>query len=280
MRAGRTLWLVIAVATLLLAGCSLRLKIALFNNSGRNLVLHAERVELPVASGAFAQFFYPGTEERWAFRLSTPECDYEYEVPRTLENFPWQWDIHQPVKVQVEPDLSVHLLPPPTSGVEDVERYAAFQRDGFPLHPFASSCSPQKPDELREKVCDDIDIDFTGIHGYDHSRLAGAARSRGPTGPADYVLLVPPPMESDIWKVFVMEDLRPMPEPMCSRVSAPDGKWVQCQQSVPAQGLRLVVHFLDDAPEKYAARMPSLMRYVTESVLCPRPAGKPSGAGA
>lgn len=136
-------WLVPLVggfAALVLAGCSLKLEVALFNNSGKELVVHADKSEIPIGKGEFAKFYYPGEAQRWTFRLSTRQCEYVYEAPRSLEHYPWPSGSREPLKAQVEPDFSIHLLPPEANSVNVVAEHAALQQDGFPLHPVSTSC--------------------------------------------------------------------------------------------------------------------------------------------
>src|SRR5262245_40536803 len=122
------------------------------------------------------------------------------------------------------------------------------------------------------KVCDDIEIDAIGVRGFDHSKVKGVARSHGLKGIADYVLIVPPPEASDVKRLIVMEDVRPMPEPICASFVDPEGMLVNCAQRVSRRELKVIVKFKGDQPARYPERMPSLMSYITQEVLCSRQA--------
>jgi hypothetical protein len=122
--------------------CSMFLKVDLFNNTGVAIVVHAGGNELALEQGRFVEFRYPGDAAGWAFRLSTAKCEYVYHVPRTLEHYPRPPGVNPPFRAQVEPDFSVHWLPPTASGVEEVAKYASLQQDGSPLNPDSASCRP------------------------------------------------------------------------------------------------------------------------------------------
>jgi hypothetical protein len=131
------------------------------------------------------------------------------------------------------------------------------------------------------KVCDDIAIDSAGVHSFNHSRVEAVATSHGLKGIADFVLIVPPPTgapreASDIKQLIVMADVRPMPEAKCAKFVDPEGALVNCAQSIPSQGLKVIVKFKGDEPAKYQERMPSLMSYVAHEALCSRPVVKKS----
>jgi hypothetical protein len=140
MKMNRLISLVGGFAVLVLVGCSLKLEVALFNNSGKEMVAHADRSEIPLGKGVFVKFYYPGEAQQWTFRLSTRQCEYVYLAPKSLEHYPWPSGSREPLKAQVEPDFSIHLLPPTANGVRVISEHAALQQDGFPLHPVSTSC--------------------------------------------------------------------------------------------------------------------------------------------
>jgi hypothetical protein len=127
---------------LLCGACSMFLKVDLFNNTGVAIVVHAEGNELALEQAKFVEFRYPGDSAGWTFRLSTARCEYLYRVPRTLEHYARPPGVNPPLKAQVEPDFSVHWLPPTVNEVGEVAKYASLQPDGFPLHPESISCRP------------------------------------------------------------------------------------------------------------------------------------------
>ena len=149
------------------------------------------------------------------------------------------------------------------------------------LGSFASAVAVNACAQGSPNGCDDIAIDSAGVHGFNRLKIEAVATSHGLKGLADFVLIVPPPMSvprdaSDIKQLIVMADVHPMAEPKCAKFVDPEGMLVNCAQSVPDHGLKLIVKFKGDEPEKYQARMPSLMSYVTREVLCSRSAVKTS----
>lgn len=124
-----------------ITACSLQLEVLLLNNSGKIFAVHLKRGDIPIGVRASAKFYYPGPDDGWMLRLSTPQCEYTFEVPSSLDHFPWhEKQYADPIKVQVEPDFSLFLLPPSATGLSPVDQFAAFQRDGFPLRPVSASC--------------------------------------------------------------------------------------------------------------------------------------------
>ena len=136
----RKLLLMALGSALGLGGCSFKLEIALFNNASRAVTVRADGRGLALERGRFVQFYYPGEGQRWIFRLSTAECEYVYQVPRSLEHYPWSPGSNGPLKAQVEPDFTIYLLPPAANEVGTVSGYSSLQQDGFPLHPASTSC--------------------------------------------------------------------------------------------------------------------------------------------
>lgn len=140
---------------------------------------------------------------------------------------------------------------------------------------FASIASAMTLDvsaQTVSKICDDVAVDSGGIHGFRRSRVQAVAKSHGLNGIADYVLVIPPPdvpnVAGDIKQLIVMADVRPMLEPKCAKFVDPKAELVNCAQSIPGHGLKLIVKFKGDDPEKYKERMPSIMDYLTREVLC------------
>ena len=131
---------VIVAMSVALVGCSLKLQVNLFNNAGEAVTAKLEDSSLPIGPGGFVQFDYPGTAQNWILYLSTATCDYGYAVPRALEPYPRSQGSNGPLKVQVEKDFSIYLLPPTAETVTAVESLGPLQQDGFPLRPVSKSC--------------------------------------------------------------------------------------------------------------------------------------------
>lgn len=138
-RYGFSIWLAGFLATLILAGCSYKLQLALFNNSGNVLAVRLGNKTLVVQAGGGIQFDYPEQAQAWMIRLSVESCVFIYEMPKTLERYPWAQNNQGPLKVQLEKDMSIYLLPPTATGIQS--NSDLIQQDGFPLRPAARDCS-------------------------------------------------------------------------------------------------------------------------------------------
>ena len=132
--------LTVFLAFMPLAGCSLKLQVALFNNADQALTVKMEGTNVVVEPSRSGEFDYPGDEQHWQLHLSTASCDYVYQVPRTLDHYPASPDSNEPLKAQVESDLGIYLLPPSATNVVSVAALASLQQDGFPLHPTSKIC--------------------------------------------------------------------------------------------------------------------------------------------
>ncbi|HTQ13355.1 MAG TPA: hypothetical protein VMH86_05705 [Rhizomicrobium sp.] len=130
----------VVVTTLALAGCSLKLQVALFNGAGEAVTVKMEGKNIAIEPGRSGEFDYPGDEQNWMLHLSTAACDYAYQVPRTLEHYPSSPGSNGPLKAQVERDFSIYLLPPSATAVASVAGLGSPQQDGFPLHPVSKNC--------------------------------------------------------------------------------------------------------------------------------------------
>lgn len=134
-------WLVGSLAVPILAGCSYRLQIALFNNTSEPISVQLESNRLVAESGQFVLFDYPGDTQAWAIRLSVADCVYTYQAPKSLEHYPWSRPNHEmPLKVQLDKDLGLYPLPPSAAGVQPISDLGALLQDGFSLHPISKSC--------------------------------------------------------------------------------------------------------------------------------------------
>ena len=132
--------LLFLIATILL-GCSLRLKISLLNNANEDVSVtmpHISKVAISVKSSAV--FEYPQSEQNWTMHLVTASCDYEYQLPKTLEHYERNDSEQSMPVVQVESDFKLYLLPRKTTEVLPVSEYQSLQKDGFPISPDSKTC--------------------------------------------------------------------------------------------------------------------------------------------
>ncbi|HVW75204.1 MAG TPA: hypothetical protein VHC39_16320 [Rhizomicrobium sp.] len=141
--AGKPLALAIAMLAFLgLAACSLSQKIALYNDADTPLTVRIAGKLISIAPGQSAAFAYPQSSENWTLLISDTACEYLYQLPRSLDHYPWKaikaYD--DPIMAQVERDHAVYLLPPSADGVADVSALTSGQVDGFPLRPVSRTC--------------------------------------------------------------------------------------------------------------------------------------------
>jgi len=139
-----TRWLAVGLAMLtMVSACSLKLKILLFNNTRDPVAVHLWKRVVVIAPGKSARFNYPEPNE-WTLRtlrISTAGCDVSYVVPSDLQHIPWPPPGHySPLKAQLEPDLTIFLLPWQTESITSVASLGSAQFDGFPLQPKSRSC--------------------------------------------------------------------------------------------------------------------------------------------
>lgn len=83
--------------------------------------------------------------ESWYVQLRTRGCTLEYLVPETFQDFGPNAVGLQPgayhVRVQLEPDLRLHLVPYNAPNAMRVEPLTSYQSTGFPASP-VTNCPP------------------------------------------------------------------------------------------------------------------------------------------
>lgn len=112
--------------------------LVLFNNSGVPVMVNSGPQDT-VVPGRSTEFHYPYIEN-YTVLITAGACDYLYQVPRSLEHWPWPIDYKTEPTVQLERDFSIWAVPPGGAGVTDVSTLAAQQTNGFPLHPLSRTC--------------------------------------------------------------------------------------------------------------------------------------------
>jgi hypothetical protein len=135
--------------TLLLAltACVEAPAIVVFNNSDgpvtlkATFMLFASRAFYDLAPGQHVKvplgaMLEPGVQ------ISAGECAIGYAfpaIPKTGDARPKGYNT--PVNIQIEPDLSAHLLPPDAKGIAPVASVEAFEKSfGFPIRPLFKRC--------------------------------------------------------------------------------------------------------------------------------------------
>ena len=135
----------ILVATLtVMVGCSYPLRITLFNNSRSPMTVQMDRNSIPIDLEKSAEFLYPGPDEGWTLRLHRGACEYVYLVPRELKQLPSvarpTYQMRGGLKVQLEPNLQVLVLPATATTTLPIDSVADLQQFDFPLHPSSTLC--------------------------------------------------------------------------------------------------------------------------------------------
>ena len=128
------------ICPLVLAACSLRLEISLFNDSGEAITIALWHKDLPIEPGQFGVFDYPGPNENGQVHISAGRCSYIYEVPQGGLPHLRNAGNDGPLNLQVEKDFAIYVLPPDAGSVVSTAELSAFQKDGFPLHPTSKIC--------------------------------------------------------------------------------------------------------------------------------------------
>lgn len=124
-----------------ISACTPVMQLVTFNNTPGLLEVHFARKDIAIATGSSARFRYPQSNEKWTVRISASGCEVTYILPHYLLGYtaPIRW-FSAPVNVQIEPDLSIYLVPSDTESVSNVSLLASLQSDGFPLRPSSRTC--------------------------------------------------------------------------------------------------------------------------------------------
>jgi hypothetical protein len=152
----------VIAATLLLGttGCARAITLYIFNNTDQPvvlaLVMSQPGIEQPrdrwsqrkdlvveVGQGRDSEVTYTVGGPAWRVEAQAGHCRLVYDIPNgnQIPSYPFEPEHINPyVKVQIEPDFRVHLVPESTTAVVDVTQYSAMQTGGFPLSPVDRSC--------------------------------------------------------------------------------------------------------------------------------------------
>lgn len=157
--------LIVALVTIALAslsGCSRATTLFVFNNTDQPVELllvtsqrdleHAPRdrgianrdITLEPHQGRDTGVTFSFDSRGWRVEARSGECRLIYSVPpgHMIPNYPWDpAHINPYVKIQIESDFSVHLVPESATSVVDVALYREQQTGGFPLRPVENSCA-------------------------------------------------------------------------------------------------------------------------------------------
>ena len=137
--------LLVILLTAHATGCSYPMKIVLFNNTGEAVVEESSMTHRVIEPGQFLETLYPYIGRNFTLALAAPACRYLYDFPPPPDRYlrMLQSDgIRGIVIAQIEPDMSIHLLPRVIAVVGNVTEFRALQQGGFPLHPVSRDCEP------------------------------------------------------------------------------------------------------------------------------------------
>ncbi len=139
------------IATLIcITACSQSPKLRVFNNTGGAIALHVTVLSgiatrwkaIEVGSGGLSAQFDYYHHNRRPFRISAAGCEITYSFPLNLTGFPLgSYTYGVPVQAQLEPDLTIFLVPFDAKTVSDVRLSGSLQVEGFPLRPTSRTCS-------------------------------------------------------------------------------------------------------------------------------------------
>ncbi|MBI1200806.1 MAG: hypothetical protein GC203_23320 [Phenylobacterium sp.] len=84
----------------------------------------------------------------WAFDVLSGGCRYRYEFPKMGVNYPWRtaddaepdYSRGYPVRLQLEPDHRVYLMPSGARIAQTRAQLDPIQDQGFPLKPLSRTC--------------------------------------------------------------------------------------------------------------------------------------------
>lgn len=125
------------------------LKLRVFNNTGGAITLHVTVLSgiatrwkaIAVGSGGLSAQFDYYHHNRRPFRISAAGCEITYSFPLNLTGYPLGYTYGVPVQAQLEPDLTIYLVPFDAKTVSDVRLLGSLQVQGFPLQPTSRTCS-------------------------------------------------------------------------------------------------------------------------------------------
>lgn len=119
-----------------------------FNNTGGEIEILSVRSEssrthiknkiISSGSGFNTKFAIPKMGDSWIVRVTSKNCAFTYKVG--LPTVGWVNDISPHVKVQIEEDMTLYLIPENSKTPVDVSTYVDEQGDGFPLKPVETAC--------------------------------------------------------------------------------------------------------------------------------------------
>lgn len=131
----------LALMALLSSSCSLKLQVAVFNNTGDELTVVIGRDSALVPLRASSRMSYPVNAQKRQMRLKLRGCWLTYALPEAAESYATQSGFAGAVALQVEPDERIILLAPDASQVVDVGSNKQAQIATFPLSPLERTCS-------------------------------------------------------------------------------------------------------------------------------------------
>lgn len=111
MKQMRMLPVIMLVSAIAIGGCSLKLRLEVFNNTDTPFDVFLQGNWISVAPNTKVQGFYPGHEESFELQLRREECVASIQLPDSLSSYFLHEEFEGTVYVQVEHDGSAFLVP-------------------------------------------------------------------------------------------------------------------------------------------------------------------------
>jgi len=147
------LFVPLCLTAFMVTACAYPMTLFLFNNTGHEFVIESistyhekERVEvnklqkIPVNMGI--EIRAPGDQRKgWTVSARSGECKLVYFIPSSVELNQNYWDpelrgsrkASAYIKIQIEPDFTIHLIPQKETSIVDVNNFKNLQEGVFPI---------------------------------------------------------------------------------------------------------------------------------------------------
>jgi hypothetical protein len=143
--------ILLCFSTFSLSACSRSFSLVIFNNTGLALeIIEATNNDNELKSKGFIINNGEGRNLKvadnggdWRIIAMVGECRVVYKLPSIVQLATYPWEVGQIshyIKVQVEPDFGVHLIPETAKEIVDVRQFSERQEAGFPIYPDETNC--------------------------------------------------------------------------------------------------------------------------------------------
>lgn len=153
------------ILAMLVASCSFTTTPFLFNNTGYDIILkeiynssdlnQKGNQGIVILNGEGRNLGSSENGGGWVAKFEISECFLQYSIPSpaAFPDYPWDETSdatareRSTLRLQMEPDFHVHLIPASMRSIVEVKDYASLQHTPFPLEPVANSCTSQNNSE-------------------------------------------------------------------------------------------------------------------------------------